>query len=43
MEAFALARDDAYGLLPGPDDRGGYTLPMAYVEGAVRDVALRLS
>ena len=43
MEAFALARDDAYGLLPRPDDRGAYTLPMAYVERAVRDVALQLS
>jgi hypothetical protein len=43
MEAFALARSDAYGLLPRPDDRGAYTLPMAYVERAVRDVALQLS
>jgi nuclease S1 len=33
----------AYGLLPRPDDRGAYTLPMAYVERAVRDVTLQLS
>jgi len=43
MEAFALARRDAYGLLPEPDDHGTYALSPAYVEQAVRDVALQLS
>ena len=38
MEAFALARDDAYGLLPRRGDRGTYSLPTAYVERAVGDV-----
>jgi hypothetical protein len=43
MEAFALARHDAYGLLSQPDDQGTYALPPAYTEQAVRDVALQLS
>jgi nuclease S1 len=43
MEAFALARRDAYGLLPQPDGQGAYSLPPAYVEQAVRNVALQLS
>jgi hypothetical protein len=43
MEAFALARRDAYGLLPRPGDHGAYSLPSAYTEQAVRDVALQLS
>jgi hypothetical protein len=43
MEAFALARRDAYGLLPPPGDQGTYALPPAYTEQAVRDVALQLS
>jgi hypothetical protein len=43
MEAFALARRDAYGLLPRPDDQGRYALPLAYTEQAVKDVALQLS
>jgi hypothetical protein len=43
MEAFALARSDAYGLLPRPDDRGTYALPPAYTEQAEQDVALQLS
>jgi hypothetical protein len=43
MEAFALARGDAYGLLPQPRDQSMYSLPPAYVEQAVRDVALQLS
>jgi len=43
LEAFALARDDAYGLLPQSSDQGIYTLSAAYVEQAERDVALQLS
>jgi hypothetical protein len=43
MEAFALARRDAYGLLPLPGDHGMYSLPPAYMEQAERDVALQLS
>jgi hypothetical protein len=43
MEAFALARRDAYGLLPPPGDQGTYALPTAYTEQAVRDVAFQLS
>jgi hypothetical protein len=42
MEAFALARRDAYGLLP-PGDLGTYSLPPAYMEQAARDVALQFS
>ena len=37
------ARSDAYGLLPRPGDQGAYTLPLAYMEQAERDVALQLS
>jgi hypothetical protein len=43
METFALARSDVYGLLPRPDEQGKYSLPPAFVEQAVRDVALQLS
>jgi hypothetical protein len=43
MEAFALARRDAYGLLPQPGDQGTYSLPSAYTGQAARDVALQLS
>ena len=43
MEAFALARRDAYGLLPRPGDYGTYGLPPAYTEQAEQDVALQLS
>ena len=43
LEAFALARDDAYGLLPQSSDHGIYTLSSAYVEQAVKDTALELS
>jgi hypothetical protein len=43
MEAFALARGDAYGLLPAPSGQNTYSLPPAYVEQAVRNVALQLS
>jgi hypothetical protein len=43
MEAFALARRDAYGLLPPLGNHGTYTLPAAYAEQAEKDVALQLS
>ena len=43
MQAFALARHDAYGPLSRPGDQGIYALPPAYTEQAVRDVALQLS
>jgi hypothetical protein len=43
MEAFALARRDAFGLLPQLGDQGTYALPPAYTKQAVRDVALQLS
>ena len=43
MEAFALARRDAYGLLPRPGDQSKYTLPPAYTKQAEQDVALQLS
>jgi hypothetical protein len=43
VEAFALARGDAYGLLPRPGDHGAYSLPPAYTEQAEQDVALQLS
>ena len=43
MEAFDLARRDAYGLLPRPGDQGTYALPPAYTKQAVRDVVLQLS
>jgi hypothetical protein len=41
MEAFALARRDAYGLLPPPVDRAIYSLPSAHTEQATRDVTLQ--
>jgi hypothetical protein len=43
VEAFALARRDAHGLLPEPDDQARYSLPSAYTKQAERDVALQLS
>jgi hypothetical protein len=43
MEAFALGRRDAYGLLPPSGNHGTYTLPAAYTEQAKMDVALQLS
>lgn len=43
MEAFDLARKDAYGLLPESSTRGIYVLDVAYVETAVQDVRLQLS
>jgi S1/P1 Nuclease len=43
MEAFAIARSDAYGLLPPPGDQGAFTLPPEYTQQAERDVALQLT
>jgi hypothetical protein len=43
MEAFTLARRDAYELLQRPGDQGTYKLSPAYTEQAARDVALQLS
>ena len=43
MEAFLIARSDAYGLLPPSGDEGAYALPPEYAEQAARDVALQLS
>jgi hypothetical protein len=43
MESFKVAKDDAYGRLPAPNDRGKYRLPDAYIAMADRDVALQLS
>jgi hypothetical protein len=43
LEAFALARDNAYALLPAPSGQSTYSLSPAYVDQAVRDVALQLS
>jgi pimeloyl-ACP methyl ester carboxylesterase len=43
MEAFGLARRDAFGLLPRAGDQGTYSLPAAYTEQAEQDVALQLS
>ena len=43
MESFALARDHAYGMLPGATLDGIYVLPPAYIDAATRDVAAQLS
>jgi hypothetical protein len=43
MEAFALARRDAFGLLPRPGDQNTYTLPPTYTKQAEQDVAFQLS
>jgi hypothetical protein len=43
MEAFAFARNHSYGLLPRPSEQGTYSLPSAYVDPAVQDVALQLT
>ena len=43
MEAFAIARSDAYGLLPLLGDNCTYLLAPEYAEQAKRDVALQLS
>ena len=43
MEAFEVARKDAYGGLPEPSTRGVYVLDERYREAAVRDVRGQLS
>ncbi|AIY39330.1 Nuclease S1 [Collimonas arenae] len=43
LEAFALARTDAYGKLPTPEASGKYKLPASYVNNATSVVALQLS
>jgi S1/P1 Nuclease len=43
MEAFALARRDAYGPLTPPGGHHTYSLPPSYTEQAEQDVALQLS
>jgi nuclease S1 len=43
LESYALARDQAYGMLPRPDSGGVYVLSAAYVEAATRGSALQLS
>jgi hypothetical protein len=42
-EAFAIARDDAYGRLPQPLVRGTYHLNEEYITMATNDAALQLS
>jgi hypothetical protein len=42
-EAFALARDHAYGILPQPNGNGVYVLDARYVAVAVQDVRLQLA
>jgi S1/P1 Nuclease len=42
-ETFAVARDDAYGQLPPPNERGGYRLADDYVTMAIQDIATQLS
>jgi S1/P1 Nuclease len=43
LETFRLAKDDAYGQLPPPTERGGYRLSSTYVAMATRDAAMQLS
>ncbi|WP_211443151.1 S1/P1 nuclease [Collimonas humicola] len=43
LEAFDLARTDAYGKLPTPGSTGKYKLPASYVSNATSVVALQLS
>ena len=43
LEAFDLARTDAYGKLPTPDSSGKYKLPATYVSNATSVVATQLS
>ncbi len=43
LEAFKIAKDDAYGRLPMPNARGSFHLSPDYVAAARRDVALQLS
>lgn len=42
QEAFALAKDHAYGMLPQPGSNGVYELPASYVEDATQVVAMQL-
>ncbi len=42
MEAFEVARKDAYGGLPEPSTRGVYLLDARYVGAAMQDVRLQL-
>jgi hypothetical protein len=42
MDSFAVARKDAYGLLPEPSTRGVYVLDAGY-NAAVQDVRIQLS
>ena len=43
IEAFGIAKADAYGRLPPPDPSGGYGLTASYDVMAARDAALQLS
>jgi hypothetical protein len=43
MDSFAVARKDAYGLLPEPSTRGVYVLDAGYVNALIRDVRVQLS
>ena len=43
MEAFRMAKDDAYGRLPEPTARGRFPLSADYIAVATRDVATQLS
>ena len=43
MESFTVAKEDAYGRLPQPNDRGTYRLSADYISMATRDVASQLS
>jgi len=43
LEAFAMARDDAYGQLPPPTRRYTYRLTPRYIDMAVRDTRLQLA
>ncbi|WP_323118184.1 S1/P1 nuclease [Burkholderia alba] len=42
LEAFQVAKSDAYGLLPAPNSKGTYALPASYVSTATSDVSLQL-
>lgn len=43
LEAFDLAKRDAYGRLPTPNSSGTYILSSSYVAAAKQDIALQLS
>lgn len=42
-EAFAISKDDSYGALPSPNQRGSFRLTDDYVTMATNDAALQLS